>query len=218
MYRNIRFDPSTGCWYWKKFLNQNNYGIVAINKSRYRVHRVMYTLLMRMKNNDDTWQISEGKFLCHTCNNPQCCNPLHVYEGNQRHNMKDVAFTDVKGCGSTKLYCYNGKYYTQYELYDIRINRDLTRLDIKRRMDNFNKRKTWTIHDILSKPKKTGNFEGKTLRYHYNNRINKELSFHSVEQRLIKYNKQYPAIFLTSYPKGMRIEKAWSEWVQGNKF
>ncbi len=26
---------------------------------------------------------------CHTCNNPPCCNPRHIYDGDRSSNMKD---------------------------------------------------------------------------------------------------------------------------------
>lgn len=35
-------------------------------------------------------QVAEGKLICHTCNNPLCCNPYHLREDTQTGNMADA--------------------------------------------------------------------------------------------------------------------------------
>lgn len=35
------------------------------------------------------WQVQLEHLACHTCNNPPCCNPLHIYDGTTANNAND---------------------------------------------------------------------------------------------------------------------------------
>lgn len=79
---NIEIDPDTGCWNWQKSLVQNKgYGRLTFKKKQYHVHRLSYELFKG--------EIKDGLFVCHKCNNPQCCNPDHLYLGTHYDNMQD---------------------------------------------------------------------------------------------------------------------------------
>jgi len=93
------------CWEWKGYKNKEGYGRAWINDKGYYAHRVIYSLaypntisLNAPKSTDDTG------FLLHTCDNPSCCNPKHLFIGSHWDNMADKVakgrsadFTQDKG-------------------------------------------------------------------------------------------------------------------------
>lgn len=73
------------CWEWKAQLNGKGYGIIGIEQKPRLAHRVSY-LIWNKKFPDN--------FACHTCDNPSCVNPLHLWDGNNYENVRDMV---IKG-------------------------------------------------------------------------------------------------------------------------
>lgn len=44
--------------------------------------------------------LSRNQFVCHTCDNPICCNPEHMYIGDAQSNNKDASERDRHGLPS----------------------------------------------------------------------------------------------------------------------
>lgn len=61
--------------------NINGYATVKLNGVYYFAHRLAY----RLAKGRDPGQ----KLVCHTCDNPPCCNPLHLFLGTTLTNMRD---------------------------------------------------------------------------------------------------------------------------------
>jgi hypothetical protein len=39
-------------------------------------------------------QLPKGKYVCHTCDNPPCCNPSHLFLGTAKDNYEDSKAKD----------------------------------------------------------------------------------------------------------------------------
>jgi hypothetical protein len=77
---------SSACWLWMGAIDKNGYGTrrygSRLKNKNYFAHRLSYYAFKG--------EIQEGMNINHTCDNPRCVNPLHLYKGTQAENMKDM--------------------------------------------------------------------------------------------------------------------------------
>lgn len=79
-----RVDKSAGetsCWPWTGSIHQSGYGQINIRGGIYKSHRVA----LHLKEPPP----SASSYACHTCDNPSCCNPVHLYWGTAKTNTND---------------------------------------------------------------------------------------------------------------------------------
>lgn len=89
------------CWEWIAGRYKAGYGQFWLNGKGYIAHRVAYFI----EHGKDPGEM----LVCHTCDNPPCCNPAHLWLGTNNDNTQDKI---VKGrqdntrgekCHSAKL-------------------------------------------------------------------------------------------------------------------
>lgn len=108
------------CWLWNgAAMKKDGRGIVwsPSTKKNELAPRVSLQIKLGRK-------IANGLFACHTCDNPACVNPGHLWEGSCRDNAIDAS---EKGRlnGQSKEYCSRGHKYEDGSYYTNRgRNRD----------------------------------------------------------------------------------------------
>jgi HNH endonuclease len=78
----IQPNMTTKCWEWTGTRNNTNYGLTSLDCKQMGAHRAAWILMYG--------EIPEGINVCHTCDNPPCCNPEHLFLGTQSDNIKDM--------------------------------------------------------------------------------------------------------------------------------
>jgi hypothetical protein len=85
-WRMVSVGGPDDCWEFKGHRRENGYGWFSYNGKSTNAHRIAYTLTHG--------EIEEAMFVCHSCDNPPCCNPRHLWLGTSADNTSDM---DAKG-------------------------------------------------------------------------------------------------------------------------
>ena len=104
------------CWIWNSSKDKNGYGIVGLkeksNIHKGKAHRLSYLLYIG-EYNPELWVL-------HTCDNPSCVNPNHLFLGTTQDNTND---RHAKGRSAKGESIKNSK-LTEKDVYDIRSRRN----------------------------------------------------------------------------------------------
>jgi len=78
-----KVDKSGDCWLWTAARWDTGYGQFMVGGKLRGAHRVSYELAKG--------PIPAGMLVCHTCDNPRCVRPSHLWLGTVRDNAQDAA-------------------------------------------------------------------------------------------------------------------------------
>jgi hypothetical protein len=92
LWSKVKICSENECWEWQGFRNEQGYGRTWINDKGYYAHRVIFNLVNpNVINLNAPKSTLEYGFILHTCDNPSCCNPKHLWLGTHKDNMQDKA-------------------------------------------------------------------------------------------------------------------------------
>ena len=102
---NVKCGTKNSCWNWTRGTN-GRYGVAHYKKGttwkRIAAHRAAYEISRKRK--IPSGHGYHGICICHTCDNPLCCNPKHLFLGTQIENIEDMT---KKGRRATGNKCSN---------------------------------------------------------------------------------------------------------------
>lgn len=93
--KGFKLKGAGDCLVWTGYINNKGYGRMRREGKDWYSHRLAFSLWFA--------PIPEGKYVLHTCDNPPCCNPGHLFLGTQKDNMTDAKIKGRTNWGGAKL-------------------------------------------------------------------------------------------------------------------
>lgn len=99
------------CWPWVRFTDKHGYGRVWVgSRTDGSLQKIgTHVLAYRLTFGDPP---ADKPYILHTCDNPSCCNPNHLWTGTQADNLADMA-AKRRGGGSRRTHCPQGHPYDE---------------------------------------------------------------------------------------------------------
>lgn len=82
VWSSVQVGDADACWEWKSHRDKRGYGKTNFNRRYSLAHRAVFQIVNGPIPNDIS--------VCHSCDNPPCCNPAHLWLGTHQDNMRDA--------------------------------------------------------------------------------------------------------------------------------
>lgn len=90
-----KVDKTEHCWLWTAGTDSSGYGVIRYKNKNWKAHRLSLLLFGS--------GFLEGLDVCHSCDNPTCVNPDHLFSADTSTNMLDMVKKGRHGAGSKTI-------------------------------------------------------------------------------------------------------------------
>lgn len=96
---------TSGCWQWTRTKLRDGYGRMRHMNKMHLAHRMSYEVFKD--------RLPDDLLVMHSCDNPGCVNPMHLFMGTNKDNSDDKIKKDREGrsfsrSNRLKTHCVNG--------------------------------------------------------------------------------------------------------------
>ncbi len=133
---HVDYGMPDGCWIWTGTKNKQGYGHFKVKNKMQKFqinfsHRVAYQIFNGC--------IYDNLIVCHTCDNPFCVNPIHLFLGTHKDNALDM-ISKGRHNEARKTHCPQGHEYNTENTYILPNTNNRSCITCKKL--NYLKRKT----------------------------------------------------------------------------
>lgn len=121
IFSKVDISNVAGCWLWNGTKDSSGYGQLTFDKTKNNIRTRKTVQATRIVWEEYVGNISKDMLVCHTCDNPGCVRPDHLFLGTAKDNMRDMAIK-IRGFWQKKTHCKRGHEYNQENTYKWKMN------------------------------------------------------------------------------------------------